>query len=621
MTSEARSFSTTLGETRIVVTARARGATLLDNPRLVSPPPDLAPSDLAPLLADAKYPNNAWLVGGEPTLHAELPELLRAVGRPRVGLVSDGLPLSDERALEPLIRAGLTDARIRLHAARLDAHDFMVQQKGAARRALGALKALKKLGARTELDASLARMNASGLADLVELAAELSVRTLHVSRLSLTEDTRELAVSWLVRLPLVEPLLERAAERASALGVRLSITGFPHCFMGRAAGSAADPEAIQYLVPPGWSRAPWSSREPALRCDSCSGSCAGAPADYVARFGPTELFAARPAGGASPRSSPETARAAIPLPPPRGARLPSVQLHTVREQARHANLGGDPVSGAGSSETESALRFGWRGQARLACQGCEAAEAQPALETTRSIRQRLVRAAQCGAGRLRVVGADLLSHPGALELLEELPRLSFKEIELGVALPARLDPAIFPLFSELGRVDMALFGADTTSHDAHVGAPGAFARTLEGAAQLSGAGVAGGCFAVLHSAEPARAFAEAWAQGRLPGAPAFRLAEAGGSLDELSSQVEELEPGAAANALRALLPACLGGRAETTAARPLGALFVERAEAQQPASSADPVGRFLPCQCGPQRAQSCPGIAAGWTSTKLAGTS
>jgi hypothetical protein len=620
MTFDARNLVTP-GETRVVVTARARGTTPLDAPRLEPPPPDLDSSELARLLSDAKYPDNVWLVGGEPTLHAELPRLLRAVGRSRVGLVTDGLPLAEESALAPLISAGLSDARIRLQAARLDAHDFMVQKKGAARRALGALKALKKAGVRVELATNLSRMNAAGLHELVELSAELGVRTLHVERLSLPPDARELAVSWLVRLPLVEPALERAVERARALGVQLSIAGFPHCFMGRAAMAAADPGAVQYLVSASFSRAPWSAPEAAQRCDGCSGSCGGAAPDYVARFGPTELFAARPTNETSTGPNPDKGRGKVPLPPPRGARLPSVRLEVVRQQARQADLGGDPVSGAGSREPEPALRFGWRGTGSLGCSGCDDAELPRSVETTRSIRQRLVRAAQYGAPRLRVVGADLLSHPGALELLEELPRLSFKAVELGTLFAPRSPEmqiaAFLPALSALARVDMALFGADTNAHDGHLGTAGSFARTLEGAARLSDAGVAGGCFAVLHSAEPLAAFADAWATRKLPGSPAFRLAEAGGSLDELASRAERLTTGAAL-ALCALLPACLGGRTESAGQRALGPLFIERAEPGLPASSADPVGRFLPCQCGPERAASCPGVAAGWTSTKLA---
>lgn len=614
-------------ETRVVVTARARGTGALDAPRLEPPPPDLSRSQLEALLSDAKYPDNVWLVGGEPTLHAELPQLLqaqRANGRSRVGLVTDGLALADEAALEPLLSAGLSDVRIHLHAARLDAHDFMVQRKGAARRALQALKALKRLGARCELSAQLARVNANGLSDLVELAAELGIRALHVDRLILPDSAREQAISLLLRLPLAEPALELAAAKASALGVQLSLRGFPHCFMGRSAPLSPPAETVQYLIDPAWSRAAWlPSAEPALRCNDCSGSCAGAPPDYIARFGPTELFAARPAGAQPTAAAPAQGNAAaiatavsVAVPPPRGARLPAVRLRVVREQAARGDLGGDPVAGPGSQKPAASLRFGWRGAPPLGCASCSSVERPTEVETTRTIRQRLVRAAQYGARELRVAGTDLLRHPSSAELLEELPRLGFDKVELGCVLgTSELKQQVFTAFAGLSRVDMALFGSDTNAHDAHVGAAGSFARTLQGAQQLRDLGVVGGCFAVLHSAELVFGFGDAWAAGRLPGAPIFRLAEAGGSLDELASALERLQP-EAQRALAPLLPACLCSTADG-APTPASVTFVERAEANLAASSADRLGRFLPCQCSPERSKRCPGVAAGWTARSL----
>jgi MoaA/NifB/PqqE/SkfB family radical SAM enzyme len=629
-------------ETRLVVTARARGNGALDTPRLDPPPPDLSHGQLEALLSDAKYPDNLWLVGGEPTLNAELPRLLGALrgqaaqagaASSRVGLVTDGLALADEAALQPLLSAGLSDVRVQLHAARLDAHDFLVQRKGAARRALQALKLLQRLGVRCEISTQLARVNASALADLVELAAELGVRVLRVERLRLPYSSREQAITLLLRLPLAEPALELAAAKASSLGVHLEVSGFPHCFLGRAAPLAAPSDGVQYLIDAAWPRAAWQpDATVAQRCDGCSDGCQGAGADYVERFGPTELFSARPASGepkvAAPAGlgTPSTAASAsvsgptpVAAPPPRGARLPTVRLRVVREQAARGDLGGDPVAGPGNRRAEPTLRFGWRGAAPLACESCRSVERPSEVETTRAIRQRLVRAAQYGARVLRVAGTELLSHPGALELIEELPRLSIERVELGLVFGGGSEDVLptqaFPAFAGLSRVDIALFGSDTTAHDAHVGAAGAFARSLEGVRQLSAQGVPADCFAVLHGAQPVLGFDAAWASGRLPGAPNFRLAEARGSLDELADVLDRLQP-AAQRALASLLPACLC-EAAGSGPTPGSATFLERAESNLSVSSADRVGRFLPCQCGPERAERCPGVAAGWTARRL----
>jgi hypothetical protein len=89
------------------------------------------------------------------------------------------------------------------------------------------------------------------------------------------------------------------------------------------------------------------------------------------------------------------------------------------------------------------------------------------------------------------------------------------------------------------------------------------------------------------------------------------LAEAGGSLKDLAGRLEQLDR-AASGALAALVPACLCQAAHGRPA-PRCVTFLERAEAEQPVSSADRVGRFLPCRCGPERARHCPGVAAGWS--------
>lgn len=150
---------------RFVVTTRQRQPGRLG---ALPPAPDPA---LVPAEAE-------WLVGGEPTLRTDLPAL---VGRCHpVGIETDGLALSTEEALAPLISAGLVAVRIHLHSARSDAHDWLVGQPGAARRARRALSACRAAGLRVEAIVALTRPTLGHLAETTALVRHLGASEVHL---------------------------------------------------------------------------------------------------------------------------------------------------------------------------------------------------------------------------------------------------------------------------------------------------------------------------------------------------------------------------------------------------------------------------------------------------------
>ncbi|PKN53841.1 MAG: hypothetical protein CVU56_29755, partial [Deltaproteobacteria bacterium HGW-Deltaproteobacteria-14] len=97
-----------------------------------------------------------WLVGGEPTLRADLPALIRGVARAHgatLGLASDGLGIAHRERLAVLREAGLGRLRIALHALRPDAHDWLVGRDGAWRTAARTLELAAEIGLATEIEA------------------------------------------------------------------------------------------------------------------------------------------------------------------------------------------------------------------------------------------------------------------------------------------------------------------------------------------------------------------------------------------------------------------------------------------------------------------------------------
>jgi hypothetical protein len=373
--------------------------------------------------------------------------------------------------------------------------------------------------------------------------------------------------------------------------VVLRLRDFPLCVAPRLRPLFAAPGSELWANADGAVRAGGAAD---LGCADCPGlpRCAGAPADYVERFGWEELV----------RPETRTARVA----------------ESVTDQQR--------------PNTTAAMAFSWRGPRRVRCEDCgdgthgKARSAEP-CESTRVIRARLVEAARYRPAVVRLVGADLLAHPQAAALVFDALRL-FPRVEVAAEASAAIDWTDLELrrIKELTRLDVALYGPDAVTHDAHCGIPGAFAATLRATTRLRDAGIPVGAYAILHDARLVPAFAEAWSAGRLPGEPRFRLSPRGSDLQALVQSARDLPAGAVRAALAAVLPRCLcepaGLAADSPAAgSPASAvqqtIFGGRTFPYQPCGS-DPIGAFEPCQeeAATCALTGCPGRAVGWQDTE-----
>jgi hypothetical protein len=276
--------------------------------------------------------------------------------------------------------------------------------------------------------------------------------------------------------------------------------------------------------------------------------------------------------------------------------------------------------------------FTWRGPHRVRCEACadlpnERPGGTPPQESTRAVRAQMVHAARFRPSVLRLVGADLLGHPQAAQLIYDAVRL-FAHVEVAGEASAVVEWSDLDLrrMKDLRRIDVALYGPDAASHDAHCGIPGAFSAMSRAVQRLrQTAKIPVGAYAILHDARQVPAFAELWRQRRLPGEPRFRLSARGSSLDELVRVARELPDGPARSALRAVLPSCLWERDEPPGATDRDAAILNarqqtlrcgRSEPYLPCGS-DPLGAFKPCEEGAESCNvpGCPGTAVGWQST------
>jgi len=286
------------GEARLVVTARTRKVTRLDDWAVTTPPPDPSPRELAARAAAVPPESSLWLAGGEPTLRADLPAVLAAVAAARpgaLGMCTDGLALTEPAAIAPLKTAGLFGVRLWLHSPRPEAHDWLVDQPGAARQVLRAARACAEAGLEVELEATVTRPTMGHLVDLVELAARLEVAALYLRRLVARGPAGKARLMLTPRFALLERPLAAAAAAAQSANLRLTLQGFPPCTLTGVPRLAVPSHPVDWLWPEdaAWSPLHDQLTEPVTQtpCEGCPElpACGGAPAAYVAQFGAREL--------------------------------------------------------------------------------------------------------------------------------------------------------------------------------------------------------------------------------------------------------------------------------------------------------------------------------------------
>ena len=542
----------------------------------------------------------AFLVGGgDPIRRSDLWDLLSELARLRpanLGVCTSGHGVN-QPLVERLRSVGVQRVHVPFHCARQDAHDWLVGQAGALKTAHRAIRACDEAKLPVAADIVLTRPTMPHLAETIEVLARVGVRTVCVRRLTAGDADGPTFVPLSPRLSLLEKSLEEAAAVALQRRVRLRLRDLPLCVAPRLRPLFATADSEGWVMPDGTVR---TRAEAGIQCPTCPGwpQCAGAPQDYVTRFGWEEFVDAR----------------STPL--------------RLEEDVKDQKAG----------RASEPMVFAWRGPYRVRCEACadaphEKSKAPLPYESTRVVRARLVQAARCRPSVLRLVGADLLAHPQAALLIYDALRL-FPHVEVAGEASAVVDWSDLDLrrVKDLKRIDVALYGPDATTHDAHCGIPGAFAAMLRGVERLrTETKIKVGAYAILHDARCVPAFAEAWSRGGLPGEPRFRLSARGASLDELVRCAHALPPGKARSGLMAMLPRCLCEQAglaieidgenatSMNGNSPQRTFHCGRSVAYQPCGS-DPIGAFEACDEGAASCaiSGCLGTPVGWQSTARA---
>ncbi len=119
------------------------------------------------------------LTGGEPTLHPDLPAIVRyADGLGQiVGMNSNGRKLADPRLVETLAEAGLNHVQITLESCRAEVHDGMVGREGAFDQTVAGIQQALAGGIHTITNTTLTQQNAGHALDIIAFLDDLGLRT------------------------------------------------------------------------------------------------------------------------------------------------------------------------------------------------------------------------------------------------------------------------------------------------------------------------------------------------------------------------------------------------------------------------------------------------------------
>jgi len=237
-------------------------------------------SDLARLRVES---DEVTFVGGEPTLHPDLPHVIaaaRALGFRAIGLQTNGRRLARASAVELLAEAGLTDVHLSIHGEFAAAHDYHTGVPGSFASAFAALAAARASRLPVSVTTVLTRSNARGLAALVRL---LATRGASAWCLTLPHARGRAATSFdrvMPRLGIAMPFALHALKAAETLQLPAFVAGAPLCVLGPFARHAL----------------PAAPRAFGAACESCAArsDCPGVDAQYLERFDGDELSAREP---------------------------------------------------------------------------------------------------------------------------------------------------------------------------------------------------------------------------------------------------------------------------------------------------------------------------------------
>ena len=207
------------------------------------------------IVDDAHVPTVSF-TGGEPTLRADLPDLIaHARSRDmRANLITNGIRCADAAFVAALVGAGLNSAQISVEAGDAATHDAIVDRLGAFEQTMLGVRNLKAAGIHTHTNTTINSRNLDGLSSLIDLLADMGQEYLSMNMVIRTGGAvgvRDISYSQ------IGDIVLDLKARAEAHGMRFVwYSPVPYCLLnpaaqGLGAQSCAAADGLLSIAPDG----------------------------------------------------------------------------------------------------------------------------------------------------------------------------------------------------------------------------------------------------------------------------------------------------------------------------------------------------------------------------------
>ena len=197
--------------------------------------PDRTTAEALGLLERAREAaDEVVLTGGEVTLRSDLPELVRAsrrLGFRVVQVQTNGHRLADQRLVDVLLEAGVTEVSPALHGPGPDSHDHLTRSPGSFRETARGILNVKRLGGRVVTNSVVTRSTYRLLGELGRLLVRLGVDQYQLAFPHPLGSAAEAFASIVPRLELLEPHLRAGLEPGIRAGISVMTEAVPLCFL------------------------------------------------------------------------------------------------------------------------------------------------------------------------------------------------------------------------------------------------------------------------------------------------------------------------------------------------------------------------------------------------------
>jgi MoaA/NifB/PqqE/SkfB family radical SAM enzyme len=251
------------------------------------------------------------LSGGEPTLHPDLPRLVRHAaerGATTVEIQTNGVRSANLEYATELVNAGLTKVTVSLHSADAEHSDKITRLPDAFDKTIAAIRNFRKLGVVTQVAHVITKSNYKELPDTMRfLAEQFPSGEAHLSVcLAIAQGISDLVYTWVVPRfseirPYVREALDYCLTNDVGFGGMIGQGGYPPCMLD---GELKYYERVyeHLYVSDDWTEQFYK----APKCRECAfdAHCLGVRRAYVESYGDAELkpFSAPPS--ALPQGAP-----------------------------------------------------------------------------------------------------------------------------------------------------------------------------------------------------------------------------------------------------------------------------------------------------------------------------